>query len=85
VARAWSNKEEEKIVDVVNVHKNGNRPKKIGAGGKTPCYSCLSSFKKRGDFLDFSFFMYDIQHCFICRPSDATVSEDAGIVLLNVL
>jgi hypothetical protein len=29
--------------------------------------------------------MYDIQHCFICRPSDATVSEDAGIVLLNVL
>ncbi len=25
------------------------------------------------------FFMYDIQHCFICRPSDSTVSEDAGI------
>ncbi len=23
--------------------------------------------------------MYDIQHCFICRPSDFTVSEDAGI------
>jgi hypothetical protein len=23
--------------------------------------------------------MYDIQHCFICRPSDSTVSEDAGI------
>ncbi len=23
--------------------------------------------------------MYDIQHCFICRPSDYTVSEDAGI------
>ncbi len=23
--------------------------------------------------------MYCIQHCFICRPSDATVSEDAGI------
>jgi hypothetical protein len=22
---------------------------------------------------------YDIQHCFICRPSDSTVSEDAGI------
>jgi hypothetical protein len=22
--------------------------------------------------------MYDIQHCFICRPSDSTVSEDAG-------
>jgi hypothetical protein len=24
-------------------------------------------------------FMCDIQHCFICRPSDPSVSEDAGI------
>jgi hypothetical protein len=23
--------------------------------------------------------MFCIQHCFICRPSDSTVSEDAGI------
>jgi hypothetical protein len=23
--------------------------------------------------------VYHIQHCFICRPSDSTVSEDAGI------
>jgi hypothetical protein len=23
--------------------------------------------------------MYFIQHCFICRPSDSTVSEDAGM------
>ncbi len=23
--------------------------------------------------------MYIIQHCFICRPSDTTVLEDAGI------
>jgi hypothetical protein len=23
--------------------------------------------------------MYAIPHCFICRPSDSTVSEDAGI------
>ncbi len=23
--------------------------------------------------------MYCIQHCFICRPSDSTVSEDAGV------
>jgi hypothetical protein len=23
--------------------------------------------------------MYDIQHCFICHPSDSTVSKDAGI------
>jgi hypothetical protein len=28
--------------------------------------------------LDF-FSMYCIQHCFICRPSDCTVPEDAGI------
>ncbi len=34
---------------------------------------------KEGFFWDFSFFMYDIQHCFICRPSHSTVSEDAGI------
>ncbi len=31
----------------------------------------------RGDF--FYFVQYFIQHCFICRPSDSTVSEDAGI------
>jgi hypothetical protein len=35
-----------------------------------------------GDFL--GFFMYCIQHCFICRPSDSTVSEDAGIELRTV-
>ncbi len=33
-------------------------------------------FKKGGLFL---FFLYFIQLCFICRPSDSTVSEDAGI------
>jgi hypothetical protein len=27
----------------------------------------------------YSFFLYCIQHCIICRPSDCTVSEDAGI------
>jgi hypothetical protein len=26
--------------------------------------------------------MYCIQHCFICRPSDSTVPEEAGIELL---
>ncbi len=26
-----------------------------------------------------NFFMYFIQHCLICRPSESTVSEDAGI------
>ncbi len=29
--------------------------------------------------LDFFSCMYFIQHCFICRPSDSTVSEDAAI------
>jgi len=24
------------------------------------------------------YFMYSIQHCFICRPSDSTVPADAG-------
>jgi hypothetical protein len=30
------------------------------------------------------FFMYCIQHCFICRPSDFTVSEDAGIEPMDI-
>jgi hypothetical protein len=33
----------------------------------------------QGDFFGFFLFLNDIQHCFICRPSDSTVSEDAGI------
>jgi hypothetical protein len=33
------------------------------------------------DFFDI-FPMYCIQHCYICRPSYSTVSEDAGIELL---
>ena len=37
-----------------------------------------NGFAVRGIFLDF-FSMYCIQHCFICRPSDSAVSEDAGI------
>ncbi len=37
-------------------------------------------FFKEGIFLIFSpFSLYDVQHCFICRPSDSIVSEDAGI------
>ncbi len=31
----------------------------------------------KGDFLDF--FMYFIQHCFILRPLDSIMSEDAGL------
>jgi hypothetical protein len=33
---------------------------------------------KRGIF-GFFLFMYGMHHCFICRPSDSTVLEDAGI------
>ncbi len=46
--------------------------------------NCLPFFQLRvdtffkGEFFGY-FFMYDIQYCFICRPSDSTVSEDAGI------
>ncbi len=32
-----------------------------------------------GVFFRIFFCMYFIQHCFICRPSDSTVPEDAGI------
>ncbi len=35
------------------------------------------SYVKGGFFL--FFYVRYIQHCFICRPSDSTVSEDAGI------
>ncbi len=31
------------------------------------------------DFLFFFIFVYVIQHCFICRSSDYSVSEDSGI------
>jgi hypothetical protein len=41
-------------------------------------YPCVS-MKCKGGFFLFFLFIYDIQHCFICRPSYWTVSEDAGI------
>ncbi len=37
----------------------------------------LNKSEKKEDVFDF--FMYFIQHCFICRPSISNVSEDAGI------
>jgi hypothetical protein len=50
----------------------------------------ISPFKKmrikdfqRGIF--FGFFMYFIQHCIICPPSNSTASEDAGIELRTVV
>jgi hypothetical protein len=44
--------------------------------GRGSHFLLLSSLN--GDFLVFSF-LYDIHPGFICRPSDSTVSEDAGI------
>jgi hypothetical protein len=38
------------------------------------------SRRKKGDFLDFSF-LYDIQHCFICRLSDSTCVGEIGRML----
>jgi hypothetical protein len=32
----------------------------------------------------FSFCLYNIQHCFICRPSNSNVPTDAGIELRTV-
>ncbi len=58
-----------------------------GGGFSSSCDSILyklprkaRSWMLKGDFLDFLyFFTYVIQQCFICRPSNSTVSEDGGI------
>ncbi len=34
---------------------------------------------QNGESLFFLYIRYGIHHCFICRPSDSTVLEDAGI------
>ncbi len=47
-----------------------------------PSLTILWTYKLRNAliFLNFFFYVrYGIQHCFICRPSDSTMSEDAGI------
>ncbi len=36
-------------------------------------------------FFVFFLSMYCIQLCFICRPSDSTVSEDAGLLRLGIV
>jgi hypothetical protein len=49
-------------------------------GGGVWLWSSSSPFCKQWDFLDFlGYFVYFIQHCFISRPSEFTVSEDAEI------
>ncbi len=37
----------------------------------------FSLSKHNGGFFGYFLFMLDIQHCFICRTADSTVSEDA--------
>jgi hypothetical protein len=41
--------------------------------------TCCQELLDTGNFLRFFFLFYVIQHCFIYRPSDSSVSEDAGI------
>ncbi len=53
--------------------------------GSTELYECMKHERnlcKQGGF--FGMYRYFIQHCFICRPSESTVSEDAGIELRTV-
>ncbi len=43
------------------------------------CFLKPSGMNGRWRDLNKLSFIYDIQHCYICRPSDSTVSKDAGI------
>jgi hypothetical protein len=49
----------------------------------TPFQYCTSFFlgnvHRPSRYSQYSFCSYNIQHCFICRPSDSTVPTDAGI------
>jgi hypothetical protein len=54
----------------------GILPSLVGSLGS----SCRYKRFKQGDYLNF-FSMHCKQHRFICRPSDSTVSEDAGVEL----
>ncbi len=51
-----------------------------GPFSRSTSMGCLAvDRKEKGGFLSIFLFMYVIQHCIICRPSESTVSEDAGI------
>ncbi len=65
--------------DSLPVRKKLNKLSGSPTGKGKGCTASMVSGKcdSKGGF--FSFFMYVIQHCFICRPSDSTVSEEAGI------
>ncbi len=49
------------------------------APSRTNCATRQAQKINRGMFLIFFSSMYCIQYCFICRPSDSTVSENDGI------
>jgi hypothetical protein len=42
-------------------------------------YRTINLIKRGIFFIFFVFYKYFIQQCLICRPSDSSVSEDAGI------
>jgi hypothetical protein len=54
------------------IRNKQNEVKKSKQNQKEPNF-----FFFKGEF--FGFFLYIIQHCFVCCPSDSTVLEDAGI------
>jgi hypothetical protein len=55
---------------------NGNRQNEVK---KSKRNEIEPKFFTKGVIFPFFLLMYVIQHCFIWRPSDPTVSEDAGI------
>jgi hypothetical protein len=64
----------------VDIH-SGMIEKNIGQSSHAavPLKSLIKKSFQRGNVFGCFLVMYVIQHCFICRPSDFTVSEDAGI------
>jgi hypothetical protein len=76
---------------VWTVHHSTNltrldHPPPVSQPGRPPCWVISLAFglifckyTVKGGFFGFFLFMCDIQHCFICRLSDSTVSKDAGI------
>ncbi len=70
----------EENIGVIGEDAEGNnrRRERRGMGRSFFFFFFFSFFLGGGDF--FSFCSYNIQHCFICRPSDSTVPTDAGIV-----
>ncbi len=71
------------VASVVDPESMGSLDPDSDPGSLMASSGGLGRINKRG-FFGFIFLctgtvLYDIQHCFICRPLDSTVSEDAGI------